>query len=192
MSWLPTFEIGVWNAWILMLYFPLQPLLLLVVDKAVGDGQLYKKMGEAPTGKREKRNDNIYMAIVFLLIAYSIFLPLKAGTGWLIAGLAIYFLGLAILLTAIINVAATPPGQPYVKGMYRFSRHPIYLAIMIMHAGVGIASASWIFLLFSAILIILQISRAVAEERGCLETYGKDYKEYMNRTPRWIGIPKSR
>lgn len=192
MSWLPTFEIGMWNAWILMLYFPLQPLILLVVDKAVGDGQLYKKMGEAPAGEREKRNDNIYMAIVFLLIAYSIFLPLNSDTVWLVAGLAIYFLGLAILLTAIINVAVTPPGRPYVKGLYRFSRHPIYLAIMIMHAGVGIASASWIFLLFSAILIILQISRAVAEERDCLETYGKDYKEYMNRTPRWIGIPKSR
>jgi len=38
----------------------------------------------------------------------------------------------------------------------------------------------------------LYSSQVVAEERGCLETYGDEYKEYMNRTPRWIGIPKSR
>ena len=35
MSPIPAFEIGVWNAWILMLYFPLHPLLFLVVDKLV-------------------------------------------------------------------------------------------------------------------------------------------------------------
>jgi protein-S-isoprenylcysteine O-methyltransferase Ste14 len=30
-----------------------------------------------------------------------------------------------------------------------------------------------------------------AEERFLLEKYGDTYREYMNRTPRWIGIPKS-
>ena len=30
-----------------------------------------------------------------------------------------------------------------------------------------------------------------AEERFLLEKYGDIYREYMNRTPRWIEIPKS-
>jgi len=29
------------------------------------------------------------------------------------------------------------------------------------------------------------------EEAQCLGHYGATYKEYLNRTPRWIGIPKS-
>ena len=29
-----------------------------------------------------------------------------------------------------------------------------------------------------------------AEERHCLKVYGNAYREYMDRTPRWIGIPK--
>jgi protein-S-isoprenylcysteine O-methyltransferase Ste14 len=29
------------------------------------------------------------------------------------------------------------------------------------------------------------------EEQGCLKHYGDVYREYMNRTPRWIGIPRS-
>jgi protein-S-isoprenylcysteine O-methyltransferase Ste14 len=30
-----------------------------------------------------------------------------------------------------------------------------------------------------------------AEEPFLIEKYGDTYREYMNRTPRWIGIPKS-
>ena len=29
------------------------------------------------------------------------------------------------------------------------------------------------------------------EEAQCLGHYGGAYREYMDRTPRWIGIPKS-
>jgi len=31
-----------------------------------------------------------------------------------------------------------------------------------------------------------------AEERFLLEKYENAYREYMDRTPRWIGMPKSR
>jgi protein-S-isoprenylcysteine O-methyltransferase Ste14 len=41
------------------------------------------------------------------------------------------------------------------------------------------------------ILIIVLDRGAIAEERWCLEKYGDAYREYMNRTPRWIGLPKS-
>jgi protein-S-isoprenylcysteine O-methyltransferase Ste14 len=30
-----------------------------------------------------------------------------------------------------------------------------------------------------------------AEERFLLEKYGDAYREYMSKTPRWLGIPKS-
>ena len=55
MSWLPAFEIGLWNAWILMLYLPLHPLIMIIVDKAVGTGEMFKKMGDVPYEKEEKR-----------------------------------------------------------------------------------------------------------------------------------------
>jgi protein-S-isoprenylcysteine O-methyltransferase Ste14 len=31
----------------------------------------------------------------------------------------------------------------------------------------------------------------IEEEREFVERFGNAYKEYMNKTPRWIGIPKS-
>jgi protein-S-isoprenylcysteine O-methyltransferase Ste14 len=191
MSWLPAFEPGLWNAWLLMLVFILQFPILFIVDKAVGTGNIWTKMGDVPTGKREKRDNLIAMLILFLLIAYSIFLPLKSGTAWFYAGLAIWLVGLVIFLTAIVNAATTPMGQVFNKGIYRFSRHPLYFSMSVILLGVGVASVSWIFLLFAVVYMLLVNSQVDAEERGCLKTYGNEYKEYMHRTPRWLGMPKS-
>ena len=192
MSWVPAFKIGLWNAWILMLYFPLHPLIMILVDKAVGTGQIMKKMGDVPLDKKEKRAFMTAMVILALLILYSIFLPLKLGTVWFYVGLAIYLVALAMLITAMVTVAATPLGQPFVAGMYRHSRHPGYVCMFIIWAGVSVASASWLFLLLAVVNMSLVAFEAVAEERPCLEVYGDEYRQYLNRTPRWIGIPKSK
>jgi protein-S-isoprenylcysteine O-methyltransferase Ste14 len=191
MLWLPAFEIGLWNAWILMLYLPLHPLIMIVVDKAVGTGEMFKKMGDVPYEKSEKRAFVVYMVVLLVLFAYSVFLPLKLGTVWFYAGLTIYLVGLVMFLTAIVNIVTTPLGQPFTKGMYRYSRHPMSFSGSITFIGVSIASVSWVFLLLSVLIIILQTSLVIAEERGCLKTYGDEYQKYLNRTPRWIGIPKS-
>ena len=191
MSLVPAFEIGVWNAWILMLYFPLHPLIMILIDKLVGAGNITKKMGEAPYSKTEKRLFYFAMILILFALIYSIFLPLKLGTIWLYVGLPIYLLGFIMVIVAIINIATTPHGEPFIKGLYRYSRHPMTFWANLMHLGVSIASASWIFLLFSIAYAILWLVLVIPEERGCLEQYGDSYREYMNRTPRWIGIPKS-
>ena len=188
MSLTPAFDIGVWNAWILMLYFPLHPLLMLLIDKAVGTGGMSQKMESAPYTKSEKRIFYTLTSILFLMLIYSVFLPLQLGTIWFYVGLPVYLLGLTVFIAAIVNIATTPLGEVFTKGMYRYSRHPMGLGSYIMHIGVSIATASWVFLLFSIVLMILPDAKT--EERCCLEKYGDSYREYMNRTPRWIGMPK--
>ena len=92
----------------------------------------------------------------------------------------------------IVTFATTPiDKEPLTKGLYRYSRHPMYVTQALIFVGVGIASASWVFLLFTVVYTILSIICAIPEERFCLEKYGNTYREYMNRTPRWIGVPKS-
>jgi protein-S-isoprenylcysteine O-methyltransferase Ste14 len=60
-----------------------------------------------------------------------------------------------------------------------------------MNVGIGIACGSWIYLLYAVVFIILMHIGVAPEERFCLEKYGDAYREYLNRTPKWIGIPKS-
>jgi len=193
MSLVPTFEIGVWNAWTLTLYVALHPLIMMLIDKLVGTGDIFKKMGDTSAFNKTENIMNIFGTVLFFgLFAYSIFLPLQLGTAWFYVGLALCVLGVVTWTIAIVNIADIPLGEPWNKGLYRYSRHPMYFASFLILIGAGIASASWVFLLFSIVYIILIAIFVSAEERFCLEKFDNSYREYMKRTPRWIGIPRSR
>jgi len=126
-----------------------------------------------------------------LAIAYSIFLPIKLGTPWFIIGVIIYLIGLAMGVTATINFSATPLNDPITRGAYRYSRHPLYASLVLIYFSVGISSASWIFIIVAVLLAVLLNISVKDEENYCLERYGMVYREYMNNTPRWFGIPKT-
>jgi protein-S-isoprenylcysteine O-methyltransferase Ste14 len=190
MSLIPAFEIGVWNAWIFMIW----PWVATLVVRLVGSDVYRRASGqsEMKTSRRYRVVSSVSMVIDTMAVAYSIFLPLKLGTGWFYAGLAIFLIGLAVLTTATVNFATTPMDVPITKGIYHYSRHPLYLASLLIYFSVGIASASWVFLLFFFVQSVFIRISAVGEERFCLEKYGDAYREYINKTPRWLGLPKSR
>jgi protein-S-isoprenylcysteine O-methyltransferase Ste14 len=142
--------------------------------------------------KTEKKLRYMVYPIMLALIIYSLFLPLKLDTVWFYAGLPIYLLGAIFSFMADLSFATTPMDKPVTKGAYHISRNPQDFGAFLIMTGIGIACASWIYLLFLMILIIVSNRGAIAEERFCLEKYGDAYREYMNRTPRWIGIPKSK
>ncbi len=183
MTLIPTFEIGVWNAWILMLLVFLYILLSVRIFKDVG-----KKIAH---GEDEKKFSKYVALLFFILLIYSVFLPLKLWSIWFYTGIVIYLLGLIVLTIAIVNIAATPHSEPFTKGVYRYSRNALSLGMILVFIGIGIASASWHFLLLLAVLIVITHFMILIEERTCLKKFGDDYRDYMNRTPRWIGIPKS-
>jgi len=187
----PVFEIGVWNAWIFMIW----PWVAMLAVRLVGL-DVYRRASGLPSEMKTSRPYRVVsyvsMAVDIMAVAYSIFLPLKLGTIWFYAGLSIFLLGLVVLTTATLNFATTPMDVSITKGIYHYSRHPMYLASLLIYFSVGIASASWLFLLiFVAQSVSIRIA-AVEEERFCLEKYGEAYREYIDRTPRWLGLPKSK
>jgi len=189
MALVPAFEIGAWNSWIFMLW----PWLDTLVFRLVGKEVFQRASGldfDMKTSRAYRTISYISMITEFLAVAYSIFLPFKLGTIWFYAGLAIFLLGLVVLIIASVNFIVTPTNTPITRGMYRYSRHPLYLASLLIYLSVVIASASWIFLVIFIVQFISISIGAIREERSCLEMYGESYREYMNNTPRWIGIPK--
>jgi protein-S-isoprenylcysteine O-methyltransferase Ste14 len=76
------------------------------------------------------------------------------------------------------------------KGVYAVSRHPGYFGFFLAYVGIGLACASWVFLLGALVWIVAWHFGVIEEERIMLEKYGDAYAEYMNRTPRWIGLPR--
>jgi protein-S-isoprenylcysteine O-methyltransferase Ste14 len=189
MSITPVVEIGLWNAWIFMLLVLLPLPLVVLFRKGV-----FKKTASIHASILTGTENKIFIfskIIMLSIFIYSIFLPLQLGTIWFSIGLPVYLLGLILQTIAWVNVATSPVDKPVTKGLYRYSRHPMYVNIPLIFIGMGIASASWLFLLLSIILIITHFYNAIPEERECLEAYGNAYREYMDRTPRWIGTPKS-
>ena len=188
MSLLPAFEIGLWNAWIFTIWLVIQNFGIRLLSK-----ELYQRLGDPPDMKRtyaDRIAGYISMPLWLLTTAYSIFLPLQLDTIWFYIGLVFFLLSLIMIIFVTFNFTATPMNEPVTKGIYRYSRHPGYVAMLLTYLSVGIASASWIFLLAVIIWAVLVNFSAIDEERYCLEKYGEAYRDYMNRTPRWIGIPK--
>jgi len=78
------------------------------------------------------------------------------------------------------------------RGMYAFSRHPMYLSELILLLG-------WIIFYGSVTLLIAFIASymvfnyyAMPQEERILEAhFGDAYRQYKSRVPRWFGKAKS-
>jgi protein-S-isoprenylcysteine O-methyltransferase Ste14 len=187
MSAIPAFEIGVWNAWIFMSCILLSFVYFTYV--AIKHGAPSREGSEL--SKSGMTFAALSKLILIPVLVYSIFLPLKLGTIWFYTGLPITLIGLISCTVVPINWANTPHNELVSGGLYHYSRHPMYMAMFVFFIGLGIATASWIILLCAILLMVGCVAFAKAEEQGCIDKYGNAYREYMNRTPRWIGLPKS-
>jgi len=192
MTLIPAFEIGLWNAWIFMVLLLAAGTVPLYIDNETTE----KRCEGEPTGSELNKTTRIAHVITHIMIMpftliYSIFLPLKLGTFWFFAGLPIYLLGLVMALMFSISFSTAPLNEPLSKGVYAISRHPGYFGSFLGFVGIGIACASWVFLLCALVWIVSWHFGVVEEERILLEKYGDAYREYMERTPRWIGFPKN-
>jgi protein-S-isoprenylcysteine O-methyltransferase Ste14 len=147
---------------------------------------------DIPKTRAEKLSEKIYLSLSLTGMIYSLFLPLKLGTSWFYTGLVIWVLSEIICLMSFVSFGTTPLDELVTKGSYLFSRNPVCLSGFLTNVGIGIACASWVFLSYAGVNLVLMHISIGAEERFLLEKYGAIYQEYMNRTPRWLGIPKVR
>ena len=147
--------------------------------------------GDFQLTKKEKRIINAILLPIVVSFVYAVFLPLQLGTTWLYIGLFIYLFGVVFTIVALMNFATTPQGKVITRGLYSISRNPMYISLLLMQIALGIVCFSWLYLLLTLVLIIQLNANLSTEERYCLHKYGDDYRECMERTPRWIGLPRS-
>ena len=186
MSAIPVLEIGVWNAWTFMLV-NLAPMPVLM---AIRKGVLKSSMESYA-----KIHRTVYCLTWVLWIGalvYSLFLPLRLGTIWFYVGLPIALVGAVTYAIVTVSFVTTPIGEkPVTTGLYRYSRHPMYISQLVMFIGAGVACASWLFLLLTTVYTGVGLIYAGSEEQICLEKYGEAYRGYMEKTPKWAGVPKT-
>lgn len=168
MSVMPAFKIGLWNAWIFMLIELLTiPFFVRIANKR-----------EIPPQEDEfnktfsRRNKTLFCSskyIIFISAFYSIFLSLKLETLWFYVGVPIALLGLAGMIVVMVNWYDSEPTKPIMKGLYRYSRYPMYVTYFLIFLGISIATASWLFMLFLILFTVGTITFVDFEEKGLME-----------------------
>src|SRR5439155_20532391 len=112
-----------------------------------------------------------------------------------VGSVVVLIIALAIFAAAISNFMRhkmhPSPYKPttgiMVDGVYRFSRNPIYIALLLIAVGVAIeANSAWVLVLAMVLFFLLRYGVVAREERYLQSKFGSTYDEYRKRVRRWV------
>jgi len=72
------------------------------------------------------------------------------------------------------------------RGPYRWVRHPFYDAVALLLTANALAAANWFLFVGGAIALALIVLRTSREEDRLVARFGDSYRDYMNRTGRFL------
>lgn len=133
-------------------------------------------------------------AIVAFLVPW---LLAPSVTHFRVAALAVLAVGTCLLLWCVRDFYAAgrgtlapwaPPEHLVTTGLYRISRNPMYLAVLIILAGwaLGFHSiALWIYAAVAAFAFHVRV--VIHEEAWLARTFGADWLAYRAHVSRWLG-----
>jgi len=164
------------------------PIILTVILRK----RVFEPTSSRFAGSRSAKEYHLFILSKFLMLFYFLYstvIPIYLNTAITITGLVLYILGFVFYSAAWITIVRTRKGEVFSRGPFRFSRHPIYVGSAIQFLGAGFISSSWFFLGLSLLVGISHMRNAIVEEQICLEIFADEYRQYMVRTPRWLGWP---
>lgn len=111
---------------------------------------------------------------------------LLMGLGCFLGWRAFWQYDLALFVGWPIRPAPNAPEALQQGGLLRYSRHPLYLGMVVALAGLLISQPDWRHVVFGlAALLYIRIG-IYFEERKLINTYGDAYRRYQRQTPMLI------
>jgi len=110
-------------------------------------------------------------------------------------GAVLFIISWVIFIWAVVTMrqggASVPTSLPtdaiVRRGPYRWSRNPIYLAMVLLVTSIGIGINSlWFIGLAAAMVVLLQAGVIVREEKYLAGKFGAAYLDYKASVRRWI------
>jgi protein-S-isoprenylcysteine O-methyltransferase Ste14 len=130
-------------------------------------------------------------ALAYLVIPFRLALaPWLRFSGVVLVPGAIAFAlwGQRTMRAAGTNIRPDQPATAIVSdGPFAFTRNPLYLSLLAMFAGIGLAVASLTFLaVLVPFALVLHFGVVLREERYLDAKFGDAYRAYQARVRRWI------
>ena len=187
MVFFPILGIGWLYGWILLcVWYAVQGLSLLVVPKDVRERLFEFDRSSWSRNQRASFTTGKIIGLVFLIVI--VLTPINISSTEFLIGLVVFAFGLLGLVASIHNFQKTPLDNPVAIGLYKYSRHPQLVMLLIIGIGLSIALSSWFLLLFRFLSFGFQHQGVIAEENECLRRFGDSYKEYLEQVPRYLII----
>jgi protein-S-isoprenylcysteine O-methyltransferase Ste14 len=127
-----------------------------------------------------------------LVAAFDWPLPLRsiAGIAFVVAGVGIALAGVKSFARANTTVNPIRPAATsslVVTGVYRFSRNPMYLGMVLVLLGwAAYLANAMAFLLVPAFVLYISRFQIVPEERVLFEKFGSEFTMYKASVRRWL------
>jgi protein-S-isoprenylcysteine O-methyltransferase Ste14 len=185
MQLLPPLQPNLQNGWVLLVaYFAglILSVLAYPTDKR-------KKLFSEPTYPRGDPRRAILAAgttASILFVASTLFVPIAPRGPLLYSGLGVYVLGYLAVMISLHQYRHTPVGSVVETGLYRFSRNPQWLGLVMVFLGTALAMASGVHLFLLVIVVTSYHFRILREEQVCEAAYGESYTRYKRRVPRYL------
>ena len=81
-----------------------------------------------------------------------------------------------------------PPERLVVVGLYRVSRNPMYVAVLLILCGWALGFASRALWIYAAIVAVgFHLRVVLFEEPWLARRFGDEYAAYRAKVPRWLG-----
>jgi protein-S-isoprenylcysteine O-methyltransferase Ste14 len=122
-----------------------------------------------------------------------------AGWALIVCGVIVY----ALCLLRFLAAGGTPaiyftrglrfligeePDSLISAGLYRFSRNPMYVGVLMVIFGQAIVlSSSRLAVYGGVVFLIFHLTVVLVEEPHLRATRGRPYERYCRRVPRWLG-----
>ncbi|MEY8352992.1 isoprenylcysteine carboxylmethyltransferase family protein [Lachnospiraceae bacterium 54-53] len=127
-----------------------------------------------------------YQISTILLFLYLCFLRINIDSIWFFPGAVLYGSGILLCIVSTLNFAGPAENGINFKGLYRFSRNPMYVSYFIYFSGCVLLTRSFLLLVS---VIVFQVSShwiILSEERWCVREFGEEYINYMKKVRRYI------
>jgi protein-S-isoprenylcysteine O-methyltransferase Ste14 len=108
----------------------------------------------------------------------------------------VFVAGFLIMITCILQFAiqgrgtlspADPTKKLVIRGLYKYSRNPMYVGVILMLAGETLFFSSVGLLVYSGIIALSFILFVIVVEEPRLSSdFGAEYAEYRKKVRRWI------
>lgn len=111
-----------------------------------------------------------------------------AGVALAAAGIALIAISLGLFAGAKTRPEPWQPASSLVdRGLYRFTRNPMYLGMALLSLGVALAFSSLAGVLLAlAALAIIDRTVVTREEAYLTRRFGAEYSAYTRRVRRWL------